>query len=336
MVFRVEIYGKQCIQQDGVAIGSKLGRNYACAYMRKWDEELANFPNQPMRYFRYIDDGFGIWLHGEDLLKEFHMFANNIHQNIKVELRYSSKNIEFLDTMVILEKGQIITDLYTKPTDRYIYVDRKSSHPLSVKKSLPYSLGIRLRRICSRESDYLKRRGELKSYLQKRGHSSTFIESQLVKVDKMDRSDLLVYKDKKKNQNRVPLVVTYAKQLPETQKISRAHMPLLHNSERMQHIFAEPPLVAFRRDRNLSDILVHGKHNKIFKNRDEDHGCSKQKECSICPLITCEALNAIEIRTGHRNNCETSKVIYGLDCAECNKIVYVGETDQRTYCRHKT
>ena len=99
-------------------------------------------------------------------------------------------------------------------------------------------LGIRLRRICSRESDYLKRRGELKSYLRKRGYSSTFIESQLVKVDKMDRSDFLVYKDKKKNQNRVPLVVTYAKQLPDIQKISRDHMPLLHNSERMQHIFS--------------------------------------------------------------------------------------------------
>ena len=86
-------------------------------------------------------------------------------------------------------------------------------------------------------------------------------------------------------------------------------MPLLHNSERMQHIFEELTLVAFRRDRNLSDILVHGKHNKIFKNRDEDHGCSKQKECSICPLISCEASNAIEIRTDRRNNYETSNVI---------------------------
>ena len=178
--------GKQYIQKDGVAIGSKLGRNYACTYMRKWDEELTKFPIQPMVYFRYIDDGFGIWLHGEDSLNDFHKFANSIHQNIKVELRHSSKNIEFLDTMVILEKGKIITDLYTKPTDKHIYVDRKSSHPLSVKKSLPYGLGIRLRRICSRESDYLKRRQELKSYLRKREYSSAFIERQLVKVDQFE------------------------------------------------------------------------------------------------------------------------------------------------------
>ena len=102
--------------------------------------------------------------------------------------------------------------------DVNIYVDRKSSHPLSVKKSLPYGLGIRLRRICSRESDYLKRRQELKSYLRKRGYSSALIERQLVKVDKLKRSDLLLYKPKKQNQNSVPLVVTYAKQLPDIQK----------------------------------------------------------------------------------------------------------------------
>ena len=27
-------------QTDGIAIGSRLGRNFACAYMRKWDEKL--------------------------------------------------------------------------------------------------------------------------------------------------------------------------------------------------------------------------------------------------------------------------------------------------------
>ena len=58
-----------------------------------------------------------------------------------------------------------------------------------------------------------------------------------------------------------------------------------------------------------------------------DHSCSKQ-ECSICPLITCEISNATYIRTDRRNNCETSNVIYGLNCVECNKIVYVGETER--------
>ena len=47
-------------------------------------------------------------------------------------------------------------------------------------------------------------------------------------------------------------------------------MPLLHKSPDMQQIFNEPPLTAYRRDRNLNDILVHGKQNRIFKTRGED------------------------------------------------------------------
>ena len=48
-------------QTDGIAIGSRLGRNFACTYMRKWDEELLAYQHKPFFYKRYIDDGFGIW-----------------------------------------------------------------------------------------------------------------------------------------------------------------------------------------------------------------------------------------------------------------------------------
>ena len=249
---------KEYIQKDGVAIGSRLGRNNARAYMRKWDEVLAKLEKKPMVYYRYIDDGFGIWLHGEDSLNQFCEFENNIHQNIKVELRYSIQKIEFLDTTVILDNGSMETDLFTKPTDKHTSSSQR-------EKSLPYGLGIRIRRISSRESDYVSRRKEFKSYIRKRGYSSRFIEGQLEKVDKMKRLDLLSYKPKEKNKDRVPLVITYSKHLPDIQKISHDHLPLLHKSSEMQGIFDKPPLVVFKRDRNLTDILVHGKPNKIKK-----------------------------------------------------------------------
>jgi len=34
----IKFNGKEYKQVQGVAIGSKLGRNFACCYMRKWDE----------------------------------------------------------------------------------------------------------------------------------------------------------------------------------------------------------------------------------------------------------------------------------------------------------
>ena len=116
---------KNYIQTDGVAIGSRLGKNFACAYMRKWDETLFTAPIQPAFYKRFVDDGFGVWTGTETELKEFAAFANTIHKNTKVELRYHKRQIEFLDTLVKIENGHVYTDLYIKPTDKQLYLNRQ-------------------------------------------------------------------------------------------------------------------------------------------------------------------------------------------------------------------
>jgi hypothetical protein len=123
-------------QIEGIAIGSKLGRNFACAYMRKWDEQLLKYEQNPLFYKRYIDDGFGIW--GGDLksLLRFVDHANSIHENIKIELRWNRLSIEFLDTLVKIDNGRVYTDLYTKPTDKHLYLRADSCHPPHTKKAL--------------------------------------------------------------------------------------------------------------------------------------------------------------------------------------------------------
>ena len=88
------------IQTEGVAIGSRLGKNFACTYMRKWDEQLMNAPRQTVFYKKFIDDGFSLWVGRKEELLEFVRYANKIHNNIKIELRYSNQKIEFLDTIV--------------------------------------------------------------------------------------------------------------------------------------------------------------------------------------------------------------------------------------------
>lgn len=47
----------------------------------------------PTFYKRFIDDGFGIWDHGEESLKAFCAHANSIDPNIKVELRWNRREI---------------------------------------------------------------------------------------------------------------------------------------------------------------------------------------------------------------------------------------------------
>ena len=60
---------------------------------------------KPIIYLRYIDDIFGIWPHGMEDLNNFHELANNIHPNIKLTLRVSEKQLEFLDVSVLLSSN---------------------------------------------------------------------------------------------------------------------------------------------------------------------------------------------------------------------------------------
>ena len=230
---------------------------------------VCRYKYQPSFYKRFIDDGFGIWEHGVEALKEFTEFAHSIHDNIKVELRWDDKQIEFLDTMVRIESGMITTDLYVKPTDKHIYLHKSSDHPQRMKKAIPYGLAVRLKRICSKEEDYIRHRKELKKQLRKRGYSGKFLEDQLKRADGLQREDTLATKVQRTENDRVPLVVTYSRQLPDLNDITRRRMNILHKSPRLKEVFIEAPLISYRRDRNLGDILVHGKLNRVLSDKTE-------------------------------------------------------------------
>ena len=203
--------------------------------------------------------------------------ANEIHPNIKLELRYSKQTIEFLDVQISIENGHFKTDLFTKQTDRHLYLHKSSNHPWKTKEAIPYGLGQRLKRTCSTEESYKTRRNELKTHLTKRGYKNNELEKQLTKADALDRKELLKYNTKKSN-DRVPLVLTYSDALPNVHNIVRQRITTLHNSERMREVFPAPPLIAYRRDKNIKDILVHKKHNNIFYGHpDKCDPCGKKE-----------------------------------------------------------
>ncbi|XP_052261675.1 uncharacterized protein LOC127865763 [Dreissena polymorpha] len=155
----ISFNGDHYMQNEGTAIGSHLGMNYASTYMGAWERELFSKSNKhPIAYFRFVDDVWGLWTHGLEALKTFHAVANEIHPRIQLELRYSTEQLEFLDTMTSIRKGRLVSDLYTKPTDRHLYLHMDSSHTESTKKAIPNGLGVRLKRICSEETDYKKHR----------------------------------------------------------------------------------------------------------------------------------------------------------------------------------
>ena len=133
---------------------------------------------KPWLWWRYIDDVFLVWTHGEEKLLEFVDFLNSAHHSIKFTVEYSKETVNFLDVQVIKRGNKVVTDLYTKPTDTHQLLHRSSCHPGHTKKGIPYGQALRIRRICSEDSFFEKRLGNLENFLFDRGYNRGEIQGQ--------------------------------------------------------------------------------------------------------------------------------------------------------------
>ena len=133
-----------------------------------------------------------IWTHSVDDLHAFTSCLNSNHTTIKFTSNYSFTSILFLDVNVSVNNGNITTNLYTKTTDKHQYLLHSSCQPQHTKRAIPFSLALRLRRICSSDK---QRSNELKSYLNKRGYNLSFLNQEVARVQNITRTQALTPKD---------------------------------------------------------------------------------------------------------------------------------------------
>ena len=155
-----------------------------------------------------------IWTESLESLKIFIDYLNNIHPTIKFTSSHSPTSVPFLDVNVSLTSdGNINTDLYTKPTDEHQHLLYSSCHPLHTQKAIPFSLALRLRRICSTDETFKIRSTELTTYLLKRGYKRNFVTKQIQRAADILRTHTLQPKQTDKPK-RIPFITTYNPSLP--------------------------------------------------------------------------------------------------------------------------
>ena len=103
-------------------------------------------------------------------------------------------------------------------------------------------------------------------------------------------------------------------------------------SSHLKRCFTKPSIVAYRRPKNLKEILVRAKISTKRKSRRLKNGCRPcSKACQLCWHIQTTTTHECK-RTGAKwtinapINCETSNVIYKLSCKKCGPFCYLGET----------
>ena len=184
----------------GVAMGIHPAPSYANIYLgRRIDEQIR------VLGLKYGKDGKSAWLilkhFLDDIFKifigttkephELFQDMNKIHPTLKFTLNHTTpqgeaasdrceckyqESIQFLDTSLSIEDGRIEVDLYKKDTDRNQYLLRESCHPSGVTASIPFSLSLRIIRICTKNENRDKRLSELKQVLTAKGYPEQLIE----------------------------------------------------------------------------------------------------------------------------------------------------------------
>ena len=136
------------IQVLGTAMGIKMAPKFANIFMAEIEKSLfATLNRLRMCYFRFLDDIFMIWTSGQKPLNKFLNLANDFY-----------RSIHFLDTTIHLQNNKVETKIYSKPNDAHLYLLKSCHSPTT--KNIPYSLALKVKRICSTK-EYFKKHAQI-------------------------------------------------------------------------------------------------------------------------------------------------------------------------------
>ena len=324
--------GEDFVQREGTAIGSKMGKNYACAFMGMWEEEVEEKARKemgkgPRWWKRFVDDVFGIWKGTKEEFERFVGVCNGHEERIKVTYEVCEKEAVFLDVKVTKgEDGEMKTELYVKPTDRTRYLHKDSDHPKHVKEGIAKGQMRRLRRICSEEEGYRRYGEKVVEKLVGRGYGEQGVRRQLREGLKMGREEALERAEKRKDE-RINFVLTHSAYLPNVSNILKRHSHYLRE-DGLEKYMEELPRLSLRRGKNLADLVVNAKAKK-----EEGRSGPCGRGCKLCKHM--EEVSEVEDKGGKKMkikgmmDCRTVGAVYGMWCRKCQKVVYVGKTMNR-------
>ena len=148
----------------------------------------------------------------------------------------------FLDLNVRLSDGNISTDLYVKPTDRHQFLNYTLFHPDHTKPSIVFSQALRVSRICSKKSGFLKHLEKIKSWFLVRGYPKDLIQSEMKKVNFTSKSRNT---KRGKSLKAVPFVMTYHPTLKSTNKVILKYLDLLYINKQVKRVFTPKLIISY-------------------------------------------------------------------------------------------
>lgn len=160
-------------------------------------KELFNHFKQPEVILngRYIDDI--ILIVKADNIPDIEQWITEAtrHEYLTFTHSVSRQSINFLDvTIRLTQENKISTSLFKKPMNKHEYLHFHSDHPKHIFRSIPYSQGIRIIKICSNEEERRKELTAMVKKFRRRCYPTKLIDTAVQKILQLDRNVLITPK----------------------------------------------------------------------------------------------------------------------------------------------
>ena len=320
-------------------MGSKMSPQFSSLYVALFEQEYVCNPRNP--YFqniklwkRYVDDIFLVWQGPVETLDEFFSYLNRCHEHLKFTKSHDPREISFLDILIKREGNGFMTDMYKKPTDTCTYLHSDSFHPTHLKKSLPISQYSRIRRICSKQSDYERQADELDNKFRQKGYPEQWVTAARDRYNGRTQEECLI-----PNPNRTSMdssaccFLQYSPLGKEFEKIIKQHWHVVSTDHQLSKVFSTPPKIVYKRPPNIRQMLVKSDLPPLRKESFLDRLPEGNFRCGSCVQCnhTTKCTTYKHPHTGKvmkikgMVTCNQKNVIYLITCS-CPNIAYVGKT----------
>ncbi|XP_056390398.1 uncharacterized protein LOC130284250 [Hyla sarda] len=193
------------LQTRGASMGAKNSPSFPNIYMFHWEQMYVFNADNPFKedikwIGRFIDDLLIIWESTENRFQNFIKYITNNNLNLGFTYHFGGTEVNFLDIRVSGNAQVIDIFPYRKETATNSVLMATSCHPKHVLNNIPFGEMCRIKRNCTNPIALHTATEELTCRFKNRGYSEAVLKTARVKVDAIDREDLLRYSRRQINQ----------------------------------------------------------------------------------------------------------------------------------------
>ena len=163
-------------------------------------------------------------------------------------------------------------------------------------------------------------------FFEKRGYPASVIQAAHHRAQQIDRQSALQTSQKEKN-DRIPFTLTSPSPHPfhpfhPVKAIILNNFKILQNDPETGAIFSQPPLISFKRDKNVGNFPVRSTFKTIEK--PGTFKCARSR-CKTCPFVqNADKISGPKrsVKITDRFTCTSANVIYCITCTLCKKPIH--------------